>query len=145
MVGVLARALRESDATDRAIAKLDTQLGKLAEETAERWRLLAELRRTGRRPNLPVFVVSRTVLAENLTGAGCFAIVHRPGFPMPVDLLHGLDVFLDFGLCGFAASVKRLMDERGVQPRSLRAWCDCAGEYVVTCGDCDEGDEPWAG
>lgn len=108
------------------------------------WSDLAALRLRGLRPELPVYVTTRWILARNMTDVGCIAILHKRGEPMPVRWLHGLDVMLDFDDCETAAKVKRLIDQREVQPRRLRAWCRCAGGFVATCGACDAGDEPWA-
>lgn len=108
-----------------------------------RWQDLAELRQRGQKPQLPVFVTDRWALAQNVRGAGCLAIRHQPGESMPVKWLHGLDVVLVFANCEMAGKVKRLMDARGVVPKSLRAWCQCANALVPTAGPCDAGDEPW--
>lgn len=108
------------------------------------WGDLAELRRNGLRPDLPVYVTDRWQLARNMESIGCVAILHRKGEPMPVVWLKGLDVRLDFGKCELAGKVKRLMDAKDVQPASVRAWCNCARDFVATCGECDRGDEPWA-
>lgn len=107
------------------------------------WDQLADLRRRGLRPGLPVYVTDRPVLARNMTDVGCVAILHRKGEPMPVALLEGLDVRLDFGRCEIAGRVKRLMDRREVVAGDLRAWCQCAREFVAVCGGCDDGSEPW--
>lgn len=108
------------------------------------WQDLAELRKRGQRPTLPVCITDRWGMAVNLVGAGCLAIRHRPGEPMPVKWLHGLDVILAFANCEMAGKVKRLMDARDVRPKSLRAWCACAEALVPTAGPCDAGNEPWA-
>lgn len=108
------------------------------------WNDLAELRIRGQRPVFPVIVTDRWILARNMTDVGCVAILHKRGEPMPVRWLDGLDVMLDFGQCELAGRVARLMRERDVKPKSVRAWCDCARAFVVTCGHCDQGDEPWA-
>lgn len=108
------------------------------------WSDLAALRLRGLRPELPVYVTNRWILARNMTDAGCVAILHRSGEPMPVRWLHGLDVMLDFDSCELAGRVARVMAQRDVQPRSMRAWCRCANGFVATCGQCDAGDEPWA-
>lgn len=109
------------------------------------WNFLADLRRRGTRPELPVYITDRRILAANMHGCGCVAILHQAGEPMPVRWLHGLDVMLAFSRCETAGKVKRLMDAREVRPRSLRAWCRCAGGFVACAGSCDAGDEPWAG
>ena len=108
------------------------------------WADLAELRARGQRPALPVYVTNRPVLARNMNDVGCLTILHRSGEPMPVELLRGLDVRLDFDLCETAGLVKRLMDRRDVQPASLRAWCRCARGFTAMCGACDTGGEPWS-
>ncbi len=108
------------------------------------WHDLAGLRRQGLKPELPVYVTDRWRLARNMTDVGCVAILHKRGEPMPVRWLAGLDVRLDFDRCELAGRVAKLMRERGVEPRSLRAWCRCARDFVATCGECDRGDEPWA-
>lgn len=107
------------------------------------WDDLAELRRQGLKPQLPVYVTDRWMLAKNMTDIGCVALLHRRGEPMPVRWLDGLDVRLDFGRCELAGRVNRLMQARDVKPQSLRAWCDCAKDFVATCGPCDTGGEPW--
>lgn len=108
------------------------------------WALLAEARRQGMKPALPVFVTDRWMLARNMADIGCMTILHKRGEPMPVKLLDGLDVRLDFGRCELAGRVKRLMDAKDVKPAKLRAWCDCARDFVAVCGPCDDGSEPWA-
>lgn len=108
------------------------------------WDTLAEVRRQGLRPELPVFVTDRWPLVQNMRDIGCIAILHKRGEPMQVKLLDGLVVRLDFGKCELAGRVKRLMDQRDVRPANVRAWCDCAKDYVAVCGECDKGDEPWA-
>jgi hypothetical protein len=107
------------------------------------WHDLAALRLRGMKPELPVYVTDRWRLVENMTDVGCVAIMHRQGQPMPVGWLGGLDVRLDFNRCEFAGRVADLMRRREVTPRSMRAWCKCAGEFVTMCGECDEGGEPW--
>lgn len=106
------------------------------------WNDLAELRRAGLQPGLPVYVTNRPMLARNMRDVGCVAIVHRAGERMPVELLDGLDVRLDFGRCDLAGRVHRLMRLREVEPKRVRAWCECCGGFVATCGAC-EG-EPWS-
>ena len=108
------------------------------------WSELADIRRKGLRPDLPVYVTDRWILARNMRDVGCVAILHKSGERMPVELLTGLDVRLDFSDCGKAARVKRLMDLREARPQRLRAWCKCAGEFVAVCTDCDTGGEPWS-
>jgi hypothetical protein len=108
------------------------------------WDVLREARRQGMRPELPVYVTDRWPLVRNMADCGCIAILHKRGEPMPVKLLDGLDVRLDFGKCETAGRVKRLMDARDVQPAKLRAWCNCARDFVAVCGPCDDGSEPWA-
>lgn len=107
------------------------------------WRDLATLRGRGQRPGLPVYVTDRPVLARNMRDVGCVAILHQSGERMPVELLKGLDVRLDFGCCELGGRVHRLMQAKGISA-NVRAWCRCARAFVATCGPCDEGDEPWA-
>lgn len=108
------------------------------------WHELAALRLRGMKPELPVYVTDRWRLVENMTDVGCVAIMHRQGQPMPVGWLGGLDVRLDFSRCEMAGRVADLMRRREVTPRSMRAWCKCAREFVTVCGACDDGSEPWA-
>jgi hypothetical protein len=108
------------------------------------WQDLGGLRLRGLKPELPVYVTNRYIVAENMDGVGCVAIMHRSGEPMPVRWLAGLDVRLQFDNCATAGKVARLMREREVKPRSVRAWCRCAGDFVAVCGACDDGSEPWA-
>jgi hypothetical protein len=107
------------------------------------WDALAEVRRKGMKPLLPVYVTDRWMLAKNMRDVGCISILHKPGKPMPVRLLDGLDVRLDVGTCERAGRVKRLMDQRDVKPATMRAWCQCAGEFVALCVECEKGDESW--
>jgi hypothetical protein len=109
------------------------------------WDDLADLRRCGLRPELPVYVTDRWQLTQNMVSVGCVAILHRSGQSMPVELLAGLDLRLDFDRCERAGQVKRLMDRRGVAAGSLLAWCSCWGGFVAVCGPCDSGGEPWSG
>lgn len=109
------------------------------------WNDLAALRLRGMRPELPVYVTDRWMLAKNMTDVGCLAVLHRRGEPMPVLWLDGLDVRLDFGRCERSGVVHRLLRRRAIEPKSLRVWCECAQDFVATCGPCDLGDEPWAG
>lgn len=108
------------------------------------WTELADLRRRGLRPELPVYVTDRWMLARNMTDVGCVAILHKRGEPMPVRLLEGLDVCLEFPTCVASGRVARLIRERNVAPRSLRAWCRCARDFVSVFAGCDTGDEPWS-
>ena len=107
------------------------------------WSDLASLREQGLKPGLPVYVTDRPVLARNMRDVGCVAILYTGGEPMPVWLLDRLDVRMDFGRCELVGKVHRLMRRHGVRPARLRAWCDCAHDFVATTGPCDEGGEPW--
>jgi hypothetical protein len=108
------------------------------------WAELADLRKRGARPALPVYVTDKPILARNMRDIGCVAILHRKGQPMPVELLAGLDVRMDFGRCELVGRVKRLMDAKDVEPASMRAWCQCGQDFVAVCGPCDDGSEPWS-
>jgi hypothetical protein len=144
VVGHAGYGARLAAETEKALARLDASAKAHRVITDARWKVLADMRKVGKKPGLPVFITMRPKLARNVEGAGCFSIVHGFGKPVPVELLDGLDVMLDFEWCYLAGRVKRLMDERGVKPKSMRAWCACADEFVVTCGKCDDGSEPWA-
>lgn len=100
------------------------------------WDTLADVRREGLRPELPVYVTDRWSLVRNMAEIGCVSILHKRGEPMPVELLHGLDVRLDFGSCELGARVKRLMDHHEVTPRSMLAWCERCGGWSAIAGVC---------
>lgn len=101
------------------------------------WEDLAQLRRNGQRPALRLIVTDRKRWCWNLHGVGCMTILHEPGNPMPLELLEGLDVILDFG-CERAALVSRAMRSKGVTPGLCEAWCRC-GEHLTTCvGKCSD-------
>lgn len=102
------------------------------------WGQLADLRANGKRPALTVFVTTDERYARRLMfDLGVMAILQKPGEPMPVELLEGLDVILWLDDCEQAAAVSRLVRRRGVTPASLRAWCRCDRELTVSVGPCD--------
>ena len=106
------------------------------------WHDLAELRGRGQRPALRMFVTTAPEFARRMTWLGCAAVLHEAGEPMPVELLHGLDVILDLGNCLRAGKVKRLMDVRAVTPARLQTWCRCQKALRIDAPNCLE-DERW--
>lgn len=109
------------------------------------WAELAELRQQGYRPSLRMFVTTDPTFARRMTWVGCVAVLHRAGEPMPVELLHGLDVILDVGRCARAESVMRLIRERNVVPERLQVWCGCDGELSIIPRACAEAPDAWLG
>lgn len=63
-------------------------------------------------------------------------ILHEAGTPLPVKLLDGLDVIFMLDRCDKASAVWRLMQERGVKPSRMRAWCNCFDQLVAAPADC---------
>lgn len=100
------------------------------------WDDLADLRARGLKPELPVMVTDRPMYARNMEGVGCVAILHKSGERMPVNLLHGLDVWFTFARCELAGKVAALIRQRAVKPKSMRAWCHCHRTFTTTCGGC---------
>ena len=64
-------------------------------------------------------------------------ILHAKGDRMPVELLAGLEVRLNFERCELAGHVYRLMSNRSVIPASCSTWCHCAQQLVAAVAACD--------
>lgn len=100
------------------------------------WGQLAQLRANGRRPALPVFVTTREWYARRLIGVGAMTIIHKPGEPMPVELLEGLEVILALESCEQASAVWKLMKRRESFPARCESWCWCDQSLTVSVGPC---------
>jgi hypothetical protein len=141
-----SRIARHDRERARANANLDAAVAEARKVRNAQWAALRKLRMQGKRPAFPVFITALfpRKFEENLGAVGAMVIRHAPGEPMPVELLDGLDVCLHFANCEMGGRVVQAMRGKGVTPKSVQVWCNCANEYTVSCGACDDGSEPWA-
>jgi hypothetical protein len=100
----------------------------------EHWETLREMRARGRFPKL---VIVTDVAKMPLRGTGDYVIDHRPGEPMPITLLDGLNVIFWFSRCLLAGRAAQLAQERGVKFARARSYCRCACSISVCTFDCD--------
>lgn len=100
------------------------------------WDALRMLRMAGQKPALPIIVTTNPNLPRGLEGVGCLVILHKPGSPMPVKLLDGLDVIFWFETCELVLHVEHLAKARGVKFASSRVWCGCVNMLSILPMNC---------
>jgi hypothetical protein len=106
------------------------------------WTELRELRQAGQKPAFPLVITTHYPRCIPQAAAGCMVIVQESGKPLPVELLEGLDVVIDFEDCAQATAVANLVRKHQVTPASFRVWCEC--EQVLASQwnhDCQAGAE----
>jgi hypothetical protein len=96
---------------------------------------------------MKVIVTTNNRFAWNMDQLGVMAIVHKPGEPMPVELLDGLEVLFFLRDCGQSAAVLRLCRAKGLELAWYRCWCDCENLLTTIALPCKQQDElrEWIG
>lgn len=107
------------------------------------WTDLASLRARGQRPAL-LCVTTEFRRCREQAEAGAMVVVHKPGEPLPVELLEGLNIELHLDDCSQTFRLLKAWKARDVAPALCSAWCRCEGAMTIAISpNCTHAQECW--